>query len=56
MGGNKKGIFTRQRQPKASAHHVRIRYHQLAKELDGILPPKNLYKYTGPRSRGYDEL
>ena len=30
--GNKKGIFTRQRQPKASAHMLRKRYWKLAEE------------------------
>ncbi|XP_045516984.1 beta-glucuronidase isoform X2 [Pieris brassicae] len=38
VGGNKKGIFTRSRQPKASAHHLRARYHALASE-DGVIPP-----------------
>ena len=32
MAGNKKGIFTRQRQPKWAAHILRARYHELAKE------------------------
>ncbi len=31
VGGNKKGIFTRQRQPKASAHLIRERYWKLAR-------------------------
>nr|XP_037868215.1 beta-glucuronidase isoform X1 [Bombyx mori] len=30
VGGNRKGIFTRSRQPKASAHHLRTRYLSLA--------------------------
>ena len=30
--GNKKGVFTRQRQPKAAAHLIRRRYHALAKQ------------------------
>lgn len=34
VGGNKKGIFTRQRQPKSAAFIVRRRYHELGKELD----------------------
>ncbi len=34
--GNKKGIFTRQRQPKASAHTLRKRYWDLAKEIDNF--------------------
>ena len=32
--GNKKGIFTRQRQPKASAHLMRRRYWYLAEMID----------------------
>ncbi|MCP5546871.1 MAG: beta-glucuronidase [Akkermansiaceae bacterium] len=28
VGGNKKGVFTRQRQPKAAAHALRARWHQ----------------------------
>lgn len=34
VGGNKKGIFTRDRQPKMVAHHVRRRYHALSAALD----------------------
>ena len=34
VGGNKKGIFTRQRQPKASAHLMKRRYLYLAQQLD----------------------
>ena len=34
VGGNKKGVFTRQRQPKASAHLLRRRYFYLAETLD----------------------
>ncbi|XP_031779586.1 beta-glucuronidase isoform X1 [Nasonia vitripennis] len=34
VGGNKKGIFTRDRQPKSAAFHVRRRYHALSAELD----------------------
>jgi len=30
--GNRKGIFTRQRQPKAAAHWLRSRYLKLAEE------------------------
>uniref|UniRef100_A0A1B6CIU9 Beta-glucuronidase n=1 Tax=Clastoptera arizonana TaxID=38151 RepID=A0A1B6CIU9_9HEMI len=56
VGGNKKGVFTRQRQPKASAFHVRRRYHQLSNAMDGMPLPKNLYKYTGPTSLGRDDL
>lgn len=46
VGGNKKGIFTRNRQPKGAAYHVRKRYWQLAQELDGTDFPQNIEKYT----------
>ena len=36
VGGNKKGIFTRQRQPKAAAHLLRRRYFHLAETLDNV--------------------
>lgn len=39
VGGNKKGIFTRERQPKASAHHLRARYRALAAADSGAPPP-----------------
>ena len=31
VAGNRKGVFTRQRQPKAAAHVLRTRYWSLAK-------------------------
>ncbi|CAL8363633.1 unnamed protein product [Lota lota] len=40
--GNKKGIFTRQRQPKAGAYILRERYWRIANET-GILPPWTKY-------------
>ncbi|KAK0136469.1 Beta-glucuronidase [Merluccius polli] len=40
--GNKKGIFTRQRQPKAGAYTLKERYWRLANET-GILPPWTKY-------------
>lgn len=46
VGGNKKGIFTRNRQPKSAAHHVRKRYMQLAQELDSFDIPEDMDKYT----------
>jgi len=46
VGGNKKGIFTRNRQPKASAHHLRRRYWALANELESAVLPKNLDHYV----------
>ncbi|XP_050437115.1 beta-glucuronidase isoform X1 [Adelges cooleyi] len=45
VGGNKKGIFTRQREPKASAHLLRKRYWALANLLDGAKVPENLNSY-----------
>ena len=35
MGGNKKGILTRQREPKAAAHLVRQRYLNITLEQGG---------------------
>uniref|UniRef100_A0A8D8YBZ1 Beta-glucuronidase n=1 Tax=Cacopsylla melanoneura TaxID=428564 RepID=A0A8D8YBZ1_9HEMI len=46
VGGNKKGIFTRSRQPKAAAHHVRRRYWLLSKELDNSSLPEDTLPYT----------
>ncbi|XP_050533470.1 beta-glucuronidase-like isoform X2 [Daktulosphaira vitifoliae] len=46
VGGNKKGIFTRQREPKASAHYLRKRYWALANLLDGARVPDNLNSYV----------
>ena len=47
VGGNKKGIFTRQRQPKASAHLLRKRYHSLAEALDNVVTtPADVYQYV----------
>ncbi|CAG7674586.1 unnamed protein product [Allacma fusca] len=40
--GNRKGIFTRQRQPKASAHLLRHRYHLLAAESDNYPIPQDV--------------
>lgn len=46
VGGNKKGIFTRARQPKASAHFLRKRYWKLAAEYANVSMPDDLYTYT----------
>ncbi|XP_070497859.1 beta-glucuronidase [Chironomus tepperi] len=47
VGGNKKGVFTRNRQPKAAAHLLRKRYFELASEIDQFHhKPDNLYEYT----------
>jgi beta-glucuronidase len=45
VGGNKEGIFTRDREPKASAHLVRKRYWALAELLDGVEPPADVNEY-----------
>ncbi|KAK0094951.1 hypothetical protein PV326_009565 [Microctonus aethiopoides] len=45
VGGNKKGIFTRTREPKMAAYHVRKRYHNLAQEIDGADLPDDLEYY-----------
>nr|CAD7196220.1 unnamed protein product [Timema douglasi] len=50
VGGNKKGVFTRDRQPKSSAHHVRRRYLALAEELDNFSPPQDAYPYISYQS------
>uniref|UniRef100_T1H600 Glycoside hydrolase family 2 catalytic domain-containing protein n=1 Tax=Megaselia scalaris TaxID=36166 RepID=T1H600_MEGSC len=34
VGGNKKGVFTRSRQPKAVAHLLRKRYFAIGQEVD----------------------
>lgn len=45
VGGNKKGIFTRSRQPKEAAHHVRRRYFSIAQQLDHCKVPQDLFPY-----------
>ncbi|XP_046998789.1 beta-glucuronidase-like isoform X1 [Schistocerca americana] len=44
--GNKKGIFTRVRQPKMTAHMVRQRYWSLAKEDYNVTLPEDLNPYV----------
>lgn len=59
MGGNKKGVFTRNRQPKASAHLLRKRYFQLASQIDNYRSvPEDVYEYTSQRQMNIfkDEL
>ncbi|XP_060522548.1 beta-glucuronidase [Cylas formicarius] len=46
VGGNKKGIFTRSRQPKSSAHHIRKRYWGLANEYFNATFPEDLETYV----------
>ncbi|CAG9770247.1 unnamed protein product [Ceutorhynchus assimilis] len=45
VGGNKKGLFTRNRQPKAAAFVVRKRYWALAHQLYNATLPKDLELY-----------
>lgn len=45
VGGNKKGVFTRNRQPKAVAHMLRKRYFALGREVDQCNFPEDLFTY-----------
>ncbi|XP_051859723.1 beta-glucuronidase-like [Drosophila albomicans] len=45
VGGNKKGVFTRNRQPKDAAHLLRQRYHAIAFKLDNASLPADLFNY-----------
>ncbi|XP_035792650.1 beta-glucuronidase-like isoform X1 [Anopheles albimanus] len=49
VGGNKKGIFTRNRQPKAAAYLLRQRYYMLGDLGKGQLPD-DLFLYTAPEA------
>ncbi|XP_036330355.1 beta-glucuronidase-like isoform X1 [Rhagoletis pomonella] len=62
VGGNKKGIFTRNRQPKSAAYLLRQRYYSLAVELDQCEVPRDIFDYIihwqekPPFIRDYDDL
>ncbi|CAH0585620.1 unnamed protein product [Chrysodeixis includens] len=56
VGGNKKGIFTRSRQPKAAAHHLRARYHALAAADHGVDLPDPRYYVSDHTPANHDEL
>ncbi|XP_038209707.1 beta-glucuronidase [Zerene cesonia] len=56
VGGNKKGIFTRSRQPKASAHHLRARYLALAAAESGAPPPELAYYVSDHKPPVHEEL
>ncbi|XP_057653720.1 beta-glucuronidase-like [Diorhabda carinulata] len=58
VGGNKKGIFTRNRQPKLSAYHLRRRYWQLASEYNSnVTLPEDLQQpYVFQSSTSHIEL
>ncbi|XP_030384762.1 beta-glucuronidase-like isoform X2 [Scaptodrosophila lebanonensis] len=45
VGGNKKGVFTRNRQPKEAAILLRRRYHALAFKLSNVSLPSDLFDY-----------
>ncbi|KAK9877172.1 hypothetical protein WA026_016920 [Henosepilachna vigintioctopunctata] len=53
VGGNKKGIFTRNRQPKASAHFLRKRYWALAERLYNATLPDDLYVYVASNEKSF---
>ncbi|CAH1376183.1 unnamed protein product [Tenebrio molitor] len=56
VGGNKKGLFTRNRQPKSSAYLMRKRYWALAQSLDDADVPDDLDAYIFESSIAKDEL
>ncbi|XP_017020484.1 beta-glucuronidase [Drosophila kikkawai] len=51
VGGNKKGVFTRNRQPKEVAHLLRQRYFAIARELDHCPLPEDLTVYISRHSK-----
>lgn len=53
VGGNKKGIFTRSRQPKEAAHHVRRRYHSLSNQMNQSRLPDDLFPYLVDESQKF---
>ncbi|KAI7815366.1 beta-glucuronidase, partial [Rhyzopertha dominica] len=55
-GGNKKGIFTRNREPKASAYHLRRRYWSLAHQTYNATLPTDLYTYTTSNVPSHEEF
>lgn len=49
LSGNKKGVFTRSRQPKSVAQMLRMRYFDLAMEIDKLdNQPSDLDEYMSP--------
>lgn len=52
VGGNKKGLLTRDRQPKAAAHFLRIRNFKLGQLIDNYEIPSDIITelYTAPPS------
>lgn len=50
VGGNKKGVFTRDRQPKSSAHLLRKRNFELALEIDNFRDlPSDVQEYVNQK-------
>ncbi|XP_049873119.1 beta-glucuronidase-like isoform X2 [Pectinophora gossypiella] len=56
VGGNRKGIFTRNRQPKASAHHLRARYHAIAAVENDQTAPDPAYYISDNKPAYHEEL
>lgn len=56
VGGNKKGIFTRNREPKASAHLLRSRYLALAASDHGIPKVDTSYYVSDNLPPKHDEM
>ncbi|KAF7271007.1 hypothetical protein GWI33_016067 [Rhynchophorus ferrugineus] len=46
VGGNRKGVFTRNRQPKTAAFYLRKRYWALANQLNNVTLPTDLDRYV----------
>lgn len=46
VGGNKKGVFTRNRQPKSVAHLLRERYYGLCKQFYDCQVPEDFLPYS----------
>lgn len=57
LNGNKKGVFTRNRQPKAVAQMLRMRYFDLAMEIDDLgEQPSDLDEYISPIQEKYHRI
>ncbi|KAH8233247.1 hypothetical protein KR026_005870 [Drosophila bipectinata] len=56
VGGNKKGVFTRNRQPKEVAFLLRRRYFALAQELHQCQLPEDLTVYISKKVIRHQEL
>ncbi|XP_037025172.1 beta-glucuronidase-like [Bradysia coprophila] len=57
LNGNKKGVFTRSRQPKAVAQLLRMRYFDLAMEIDNNEDqPSDVDEYISPFQERYYKI